>query len=58
MIDLYDLEKLEEAKDLVDRVYCYNFGCGQDRKIVSRLDTIGKKLEEVIEIARKERKGK
>lgn len=55
MIDLYDLMKLEDAQKTVNEVYRYNYGIRNDRKIVSRLDTIQNKLEEVIQLVKKER---
>lgn len=50
MIGLYDLQQLEKARDLVNSVYNYNFGCYEDRKIVSRVETISNKLTDVINL--------
>lgn len=55
MIDLYDLEKLEKAQKIIDEVYGYNFGASDNRKVVSRLETISHKLDEVIAIIKKDR---
>lgn len=47
-IDEYDRLKLREARAIIDKVYEYNYGDWRVRGQVKRLETILKKLDDLI----------
>ena len=55
MVYKFDIDKLKTAKDNIQSVYEFYYGSTKDKKFVSRLDTILKKLDEVIDYAESER---
>lgn len=52
-LDAYDKEKLEKARDLIQRVYEYHYGDSYMTSETKRLETILSKLEYLIEKATK-----
>ena len=49
---VYDVEKLKEARAILEMIYEYNFGAASMNKLWKRLETIIRKLDELIEINR------
>lgn len=54
MFDEYDIEKLKEARKILQKVLEYYYGHNPTRKYWRRLDTIVIKLNELIELQSKE----
>lgn len=50
-VDDFDKERLQKAIDLLEGVYCYYYGSTEHKRFNWRLDTIVKKLDELIAIA-------
>ena len=48
MIDEHDEKTLREARQRVEVVYNYHYGCPEDKQIVHRLETILGKLDYLI----------
>jgi hypothetical protein len=51
-VDEFDIRRLEEARDLVEKVAGYYYMSTNSRDLIDRLQTITKKLESVIYDAR------
>lgn len=50
----YDINKLDDAKKIIQSVYEYNYGSPKCKTHIKRLETILKKLNELIELNRNE----
>lgn len=50
-IEEFDLQKLREAKKNIDEVYNYYYCSANSQSFCNRLNTINKKLDEIIEAA-------
>ena len=51
MIEKFDLERLQSAKNTLIRVYEYYYGSSKEARFVRLLGTILKKLETLITVA-------
>ena len=47
--DEYDMQKLEEAKNLITEVYEFNYGVPRMGRKTKRLETIIKKINDLME---------
>ena len=47
----YDKKKLKEARDIIEKVYCYHYGDSYMRKEITRLETILAKIDYLIQLA-------
>ena len=51
-VEEFDIKRIEEARDLVEKVSGYYYMCANSRDLIDRLQTITRKLESVIYDAR------
>lgn len=53
-IENYDIDRLQTAKENLVRVYEYYYGTSKEARFVRLLETILKKLDHIIRVAKEE----
>ncbi len=53
-MDRFDLDRLQTAKENLVRVYEYYYGTSKEARFVRLLETILKKLDHIIRVAKEE----
>lgn len=48
----YDIQQLEQARQIICNVYCYHYGDSYMRKEIKRLETIINKIDSLLQTAK------